>query len=109
MLQMRLSVQVAVLIIDSVGRAWRNGTVGQCIGASGLPTLLDLRGTPDMYGRSLRTSEVGLADELAAAASLMMGQAGEATPIVHLRGVPYGRREGSARELMRAREMDLFP
>jgi coenzyme F420-0:L-glutamate ligase/coenzyme F420-1:gamma-L-glutamate ligase len=70
--------------------------------------VLDLRGHPDLYGRALRVTEVGLADELAAAASLVMGQAGEGRPVVLARGVPYARREGRARELVRARDMDLF-
>jgi coenzyme F420-0:L-glutamate ligase/coenzyme F420-1:gamma-L-glutamate ligase len=61
-----------------------------------------------LFGRPLKTSELGLADELAAAASLIMGQADEGRPIVLARGLPYARREGSARELIRPREMDLF-
>jgi coenzyme F420-0:L-glutamate ligase / coenzyme F420-1:gamma-L-glutamate ligase len=99
---------VAVLLIDSFGRAWRNGTIGTAIGLSGMPGVLDMRGQPDLYGRRLQTTELGLADELAAAASLVMGQAAEGRPVVLARGVPYGRREGSARELLRARQMDLF-
>jgi coenzyme F420-0:L-glutamate ligase/coenzyme F420-1:gamma-L-glutamate ligase len=101
-------VEVGVMIIDSIGRAWRNGTIGTAIGTAGLPGLLDLRGTPDLYGRPLETTEVGLADELAAAASLVMGQAGEGRPVVLARGLGYGRRGGTARELVRAREKDLF-
>jgi coenzyme F420-0:L-glutamate ligase / coenzyme F420-1:gamma-L-glutamate ligase len=101
-------VEVGVMIIDSIGRAWRNGTIGTAIGVAGLPGLLDLRGTPDLFGRPLETTEVGLADELAAAASLVMGQAGEGTPVVLARGLRYGRRDGSASELIRAREKDLF-
>jgi coenzyme F420-0:L-glutamate ligase/coenzyme F420-1:gamma-L-glutamate ligase len=101
-------VEVGVMIIDSIGRAWRNGTIGTAIGVAGLPGLLDLRGTPDLYGRPLETTEVGLADELAAAASLVMGQAGEGRPVVLARGLGYGRRDGNARELVRPREKDLF-
>jgi coenzyme F420-0:L-glutamate ligase / coenzyme F420-1:gamma-L-glutamate ligase len=101
-------VEVGVMIIDSIGRAWRNGTIGTAIGVAGLPGLLDLRGTPDLYGRPLETTEVGLADELAAAASLVMGQAGEGRPVVLARGLGYGRRDGTARELVRPREKDLF-
>jgi coenzyme F420-0:L-glutamate ligase / coenzyme F420-1:gamma-L-glutamate ligase len=101
-------IDVAVMIIDSIGRAWRNGTIGTAIGVSGLPGLLDLRGTPDLFGRALETTEVGLADELAAAASLVMGQAGEARPVVLARGLGYGRRNGTAQELIRPREKDLF-
>ena len=96
------------MIIDSIGRAWRNGTIGTAIGVAGLPGLLDLRGAPDLFGRPLETTEVGLADELAAAASLVMGQAGEGTPVVLVRGLRYGRRDGTASELIRAREKDLF-
>ncbi len=99
---------IAVVIIDSIGRAWRNGTVGTAIGVSGMAGLLDLRQRPDLFGRPLRTSELGLADELAAAASLVMGQAAEGRPIVLARGLPPGRRDGSAAELVRARELDLF-
>jgi len=101
-------VDVGVVIVDSIGRAWRNGTIGTAIGVSGLPGLLDLRGTPDLFGRALETTEVGLADELAAAASLVMGQAGEGRPVVLARGLGYGRRDGTAQELVRAREKDLF-
>lgn len=102
-------VDVAVLIIDSFGRAWRNGTCGVAIGVAGMPGLLDLRGQPDLHGRRLETSELGLADEVAAAASLVMGQAAEGAPVVLLRGVGHARRDGTAAELIRAPEMDLFP
>ncbi len=80
--------QVAVLVIDSLGRAWRMGTTGTAIGVAGMPALLDLRGRPDLNGRLLESSELGLADELAAAASLAMGQAGEGRPLVLVRGLP---------------------
>jgi coenzyme F420-0:L-glutamate ligase / coenzyme F420-1:gamma-L-glutamate ligase len=104
----RTGKQIAILIIDSHGRAWRNGTVGAAIGIAGLPGLQDLRGEPDLYGFSLRITQVGVADELAAAASLIMGQAAEGTPIVHVRGFPYSLREGSLQELLRPKEQDLF-
>jgi coenzyme F420-0:L-glutamate ligase/coenzyme F420-1:gamma-L-glutamate ligase len=107
-LRARTGIDVGVLIIDSLGRPWRMGTVGTAIGVSGLPALLDLRGRPDMNGRPLETTEIGLADELAAAASLVMGQADEGTPIVLARGVPYARREGRARDLLRPEHEDLF-
>jgi coenzyme F420-0:L-glutamate ligase/coenzyme F420-1:gamma-L-glutamate ligase len=107
-LHARTGAEIAVLIIDSIGRAWRNGTVGTAIGVSGMAGLLDLRSKPDLFGRSLKTSELGLADELASAASLIMGQAAEGRPIVLARGVPYARRDGSARELVRPKEIDLF-
>lgn len=107
-LQQRSGVQIGVLIIDSHGRAWRNGTVGTTIGLAGLPGLIDLRGVPDLTGRPLQMTEVGAADELAAAASLVMGQAAEGAPIVLARGYPYPLREADLGELLRPREMDLF-
>lgn len=100
--------QVGILIIDSHGRAWRHGTVGVAIGIAGIPGLQDLRGQADLFGFSLRITQVGVADELAAAASLMMGQAAEGTPVVHVRGFPYSLREGSLKELIRPKEQDLF-
>ncbi|MBL8056902.1 MAG: coenzyme F420-0:L-glutamate ligase [Anaerolineales bacterium] len=99
---------VGVIINDSHGRAWRQGTVGVAIGVAGLPALLDLRGKPDLFDYALQITQVGLADELAAAASALMGQADEGRPIIHLRGVPYPFREGEAQELIRPREMDMF-
>ena len=78
------------------------------IGVAGLPGLLDRRGEHDLQGRPLLTTEVGMADELAAAASAVMGQASEGRPAVLIRGVPWPRREGSARELQRLREKDFF-
>jgi len=101
-------IEAGILIIDSLGRAWRNGTVGIALGAAGLPALLNLRGTPDLFGRELRSTEVGIADEIAAAASMLMGQAGEGTPVVLLRGLNLPAADGSADELIRARELDLF-
>jgi coenzyme F420-0:L-glutamate ligase/coenzyme F420-1:gamma-L-glutamate ligase len=104
----RTGKQVGVLIIDSHGRAWRNGTVGVAIGIAGLPGLQDLRGAPDLFGFTLRITQVGVADELAAAASLVMGQAAEGTPVVHVRGFPYPLRAASLKELLRPKDQDLF-
>lgn len=101
-------VAPGVIIIDSLGRAWRNGTVGAALGAAGLPALLDLRGAPDLFGRELRSTQVGIADEIAAAASMLMGQADEGTPVVLLRGLQLPSGDGSAADLHRARELDLF-
>ena len=78
------------------------------IGVAGIPAFLDLRGRTDLFGRTLRSSELGVADELAAAASLMMGQAGEGRPAVLVRGFPYARGEGRAADLVRPKAMDLF-
>ena len=100
--------RLGVMIIDSHGRAWRLGTVGVAIGLSGMPGLVDLRGQPDLFDFKLQVTQVGAADELAAAASLVMGQAAEGTPVVHVRGFPYPLREGSSTELLRPKELDLF-
>jgi coenzyme F420-0:L-glutamate ligase/coenzyme F420-1:gamma-L-glutamate ligase len=100
--------RIGVLIIDSHGRAWREGAVGVAIGVAGLPALLDLRGRPDLFGRLLQTTQVGLADEVAAAASVLMGQAAEGRPVIHIRGLPYPLREGSLAEILRPKEKDLF-
>ena len=105
----RTGKAIAVVIIDSLGRAWRTGTLGTAIGVAGLPALLDLRGRPDLYGRALETSELGLADEIAGAASLVMGQAAEATPAVLIRGLALPAAPGSAADLVRPRALDLFP
>jgi coenzyme F420-0:L-glutamate ligase/coenzyme F420-1:gamma-L-glutamate ligase len=107
-LEQRDGVRIAVLIIDSHGRAWREGVVGVAIGLAGMPGLVDMRGKRDLFGYNLRITTIGAADELAAAASLLMGQADEATPIVHVRGFPYELREGSLGELIRPKELDLF-
>jgi coenzyme F420-0:L-glutamate ligase/coenzyme F420-1:gamma-L-glutamate ligase len=100
--------RIGVLIIDTHGRAWRMGTVGVAIGLSGMPGLVDLRGVPDCFDYRLRVTQVAAADELAASASLLMGQAAEFTPVIHARGFPYPLREGSLKELIRPKELDLF-
>jgi coenzyme F420-0:L-glutamate ligase / coenzyme F420-1:gamma-L-glutamate ligase len=104
----RTGVNVGVLIIDSHGRAWRLGVLGTAIGLAGMPGLVDLRGCHDLFGYELRITQVAVADELAAAASLVMGQAAEGHPAVHVRGFPYPLREGSFSELLRPHQMDLF-
>jgi len=100
-------VRAAVVIIDSIGRAWRQGTIGTAIGVAGMAALADLRGRLDMNGRPLQTSELGMADELAAAASLVMGQADERCPVVLARGLSF-EGEGRAADLIRPRKMDMF-
>ena len=100
--------RVGVIVNDSLGRAWRNGTMGVALGVAGMPAVVDLRGREDLVGRVLRVTEIGLADELAAAASLVMGQADEGRPIVLARGLPYPLAEGSGAELIRDRQLDLF-
>lgn len=100
--------QIGVGIIDSHGRAWRLGVVGVCIGLAGVPGVVDLRGESDLFGYDLRVTQVGAADELAAAASLVMGQAAEGIPVVHVRGFPYPLRPTVTAELLRPRDQDLF-
>lgn len=107
-IQSKTGKRIGILIIDSHGRAWRNGTVGVAIGIAGVPGLEDLRGKSDLFNFTLRITQVGTADELAAAASLVMGQAAEGTPVVHVRGFPYPLREASLNELIRPKDQDLF-
>lgn len=107
-LEKKFACRLGVLIIDSHGRAWRNGTVGVSIGVSGMPAVVDLRGKEDLFGFKLKITQVAAADELAAAASLIMGQADEGTPVVFAHGFPYAAREGNLSELIRPKEMDLF-
>jgi coenzyme F420-0:L-glutamate ligase/coenzyme F420-1:gamma-L-glutamate ligase len=107
-LEAETGVCLGVMIIDSHGRAWRNGIVGVTIGISGVPGVIDKRGETDLFGYELKATEIGSADELAAAASLVMGQADEGIPIVHVRGFPYPLREAGLGELLRPKQMDLF-
>ena len=107
-LEAETGLSLGIMIIDSHGRAWRNGTVGVTIGLSGVPGVVDKRGETDLFGYKLRATEIGAADELAAAASLMMGQAAEGTPVVHVRGFPYPLKKAKLDELLRPKEKDLF-
>ena len=107
-LQRRFGCELGVIINDSFGRPWRLGTVGVAIGCAGLPALLDLRGNPDLFGRSLQTTVVAHADEVAAAASLLMGQADEARPVIVVRGLVRRGRGQPASSLIRQPEEDLF-
>ena len=100
--------QVAVIINDSVGRAWRVGTVGIALGVAGLESVLDLRGNMDLYGRPLLVSIVGLGDELSAAASIIQGQGDEGLPIVLIRGLNYNCLKSNGSTLVRNKEEDLF-
>ena len=97
-----------VIISDSWGRAWRHGTVGVAIGAAGLPALLDMRGRPDVFGRALRVTQTGFADEIAAAASLLMGQSGEMQPAILVRGLTWSIAPSPAAALLRDAAEDLF-
>jgi coenzyme F420-0:L-glutamate ligase/coenzyme F420-1:gamma-L-glutamate ligase len=107
-LQQKHNVKIAVVINDSFGRAWRLGTVGISIGIAGFDPLLDLRGAPDLFGRTLEITQVGIGDEIAAAASLLMGQAGEGVPVVILRGLQLPEAKGSVQILLRKPNEDMF-
>ena len=97
-----------MVIADSHGRPFRLGTVGVAIGVAGLPALWDRRGERDLYGYELQHTEVGTADEIAAAASLLMGQVAEGTPVVIMRGLALPAKFGRASALIRPRELDLY-
>jgi coenzyme F420-0:L-glutamate ligase/coenzyme F420-1:gamma-L-glutamate ligase len=107
-LQERFGAGLAVVVNDSVGRAWRNGIVGVALGAAGLPALLDLRGRRDLEGRALRVTQVGLADGIASAAQLLMGEADEGRPAVLVRGLAWDGPPLPASALLREPELDLF-
>jgi coenzyme F420-0:L-glutamate ligase / coenzyme F420-1:gamma-L-glutamate ligase len=99
---------IGVIISDSFGRPWRKGTVGIALGSAGLPAVIDWRGHPDLFGRALEVTETGFADEIAAAASLVMGQANEAVPIALVRGLHWTAPEANVAALVRPPEHDLF-
>ena len=103
-----LGVELPVLINDSVGRAWRNGTVGIAIGCAGFNPLYNQFGDRDLFGNVLEVTEPAIADELAAAASLVMGQAAEACPAVLARGVDLPGGEVGAGALLRDKNLDMF-
>ena len=107
-LEQAFGFPMPVIINDSAGRAWRNGTVGFALGCSGLRPVTDQIGDPDLYGRPLEVTEVALADEMAAAASLLMGQADEACPAVLLKGASWQSADAGSRALLRERSMDMF-
>ncbi len=108
-LQQEFGVPLGVIVTDSIGRPWRLGTVGTAIGCAGVLALNDLRGQADLYGRQLQVSEVAVADSLAAAAVLQMGEAAEGTPLVLIRGAGGGDDRGqTARTALRPTVEDLF-
>jgi coenzyme F420-0:L-glutamate ligase/coenzyme F420-1:gamma-L-glutamate ligase len=107
-LSARYGCDLAVIINDSFGRAWRRGTVGVALGAAGVPAVRDLRGQADLFGRTLQVSVVGFADEIAAAASLVMGQAAEKLPVVLVRGLAWTEAPSPAESLVRPAAEDLF-
>ena len=97
-----------IIINDSFGRAWRNGTVGVAIGCAGLAPLYNQIGEQDLFGNELEVTEAAVADELAAAASLVMGQAAEGCPVVLVRGAQLAQADQDSTALLRAKSQDLF-
>jgi len=98
----------AVIVSDSFGRAWRQGTTDVAIGVAGFEPLLRLRGTPDGRGRPLENTEIAVADELAGAAELVFGKA-RGVPAARIRGVALTPGDGAARDLVMPKDRDLFP
>jgi coenzyme F420-0:L-glutamate ligase/coenzyme F420-1:gamma-L-glutamate ligase len=106
-LERRLGLDLAVIISDTFGRPWRRGLTDVAIGVSGLDAVVDLKGTRDWAGRELEVTEIAVADELAAAADLVMGKA-EGIPAALIRGYQGPRGEGRGADLVRKPEEDLF-
>jgi coenzyme F420-0:L-glutamate ligase/coenzyme F420-1:gamma-L-glutamate ligase len=100
-------VEVAVVITDTFGRAWRRGLTDVAIGVAGMPALVDYRGSKDTFDRTLTVTEVALVDEIAAAADLVMGKA-KGLPLAVVRGLDYPTGEGRATDLVRPPEEDMF-
>jgi coenzyme F420-0:L-glutamate ligase/NADPH-dependent F420 reductase len=109
-LEAHFGVRLAVIVSDSLGRAWRMGTTGAAIGVAGMKPLRDRRGETDLFGRELRATVIGVADEIAAAASLVIGEAAEGTPVAIVRGATYDPDpvDAGIGELLRPLEKDLF-
>lgn len=101
-------VRLGVVIADTHGRPFRRGNVGVAIGVSGIAALVDMRGQQDLYGRELQATIVPMADQLAAAAALIGGEAAEGRPVVIVRGAPTVPGEGRATDLVRPPEEDLY-
>ncbi len=98
---------LGVIIADSLGRPFRNGSIGVAIGASGIRTLWDRRGERDMFGKALQVTRVAVGDCLASIANLVMGEAAEGIPVVVIRGFDFSG-DGNARDLLRPKEQDVF-
>ena len=107
-LQTAFGVRCGVVINDSFGRPWRNGVVGVAIGAAGVSSLTDKIGALDLFGRRLEVTEIATADEIASAASMLMGQAGEGIPVVVVRGLPLAEMATPAARLVRDPARDMF-
>jgi coenzyme F420-0:L-glutamate ligase / coenzyme F420-1:gamma-L-glutamate ligase len=107
-LEARYHIDAAVIVSDSFGRPWRKGVTNVALGAAGLPSLIDRRGERDRHGRRLEVTEVALADQLASAAGLLMGEGAEGLPAVWISGMAWGAPPLPARSLIRPIAEDLF-
>lgn len=107
-MQHALGVNVGIVIADSIGRAWRRGIIGHAIGVAGVEAVVDMREAHDLFGREMRVTEIAIADEIAAAGTLLMGQAQEGVPVVIVRGFSEFERATNARALIRPKEQDMF-
>lgn len=103
-----IGTDVSIIINDSAGRAWRNGVIGFALGTAGFTPLENRIGTRDLFGRALEVTEIAVADELAAAASFLMGQAAEGAPVVLIRGANVSRADVDSKSLIRERSQDMF-
>lgn len=107
-LDREFGADIGLIVNDSFGRPWRLGVVGVALGAAGLPAVRSMVGAPDLFGRALRVTEIAFADEVAAAASIVMGQGAEGLPAVHLRGLTWDEPSTTAAALLRPKGTDLF-
>jgi coenzyme F420-0:L-glutamate ligase / coenzyme F420-1:gamma-L-glutamate ligase len=107
-LEAAYAAPIGVIINDSFGRPWRMGSTSVCLGSAGVPTLNDMRGQPDLFGRPLQVTMVATADELASAASVVQGQATEGRPVIVIRGLKWNLSAQTGRELIRPKDEDLF-
>ena len=108
-LELSLGVKVGVIITDSMGRAWRLGTTGHAIGSSGVKTIIDLRGkSKDLFGRELKTTVIGFADQIASAAALVTGESNEGKPVAIVRGIDMPSDSDNVNDLIRPKKEDLF-
>jgi len=104
----KVGFHVPVIITDTQGRPWRKGAVNVAIGIAGMSPFINNAGIADLYGRSLRSSLVCIADEIASAAELLMGQADERIPVIIVRGVSFEPQEGKATSIIRESSENLF-
>jgi coenzyme F420-0:L-glutamate ligase/coenzyme F420-1:gamma-L-glutamate ligase len=100
--------RIGVIISDSVGRPWRNGSVGLALGVSGPPAVWDRIGQIDLYGRELQVTQIAFADQIAAAAALVMGEGAEGIPVVKVGNLEWESSATNGRDLLRDKNQDLF-